>query len=870
MSTETKKNTYKKKVTLKNKKKLKPYEGGGEGEEEASIIKVLCWNIYWMAMEGYDRNELTDVEIDKGSRQPGRVDERKFGRYCADGKKISNTDLNICATNVKDLIDADTYDFVALQEASKWKNIYDKSENLKIKMGYVHYKLNNNNLVTFYDRTKYTLIAFKTGILSVKQEGDDKHNIRPYHILLLHDLSGNHYIFINLHAPHDITKDALESQLSNAMEDFYAISDETEKASISEKFIDIKSTAANIQNINTKFKEERNTYNKDIKITTMPYKMNWNAQNYNIIVAGDFNDTEGKFWSGLQPFKYSSITILKTLEVKLDKKPPPTCCSTNLENPEYTNIGDYILVNSSLKVEEIYTPHLTKPASDHLPIIIHIRPRSINSVHKEHVASHAVASPEPASPEPASREDCIPKIIHVFKVPGDGACLFSSLLHGLIRLKEQNVLSMDLKGAYNNDTDIPDYVRQNVQNFRIQLVNAIELYAINNEELIYSMRQSLSETPRILRNYELSPEEIIEISNNNIIIQMYVDDMKQYNSYGDETIITVLGYITNINVVIFDNYEDDPTIRIGGNCCYNGIWLHYNHVDHYDIIFPMNVNNSKYKHVVSSAPERFVVDKSKIKKIEHHNYKDIINITREDEVIIKQQPTPAPAPAQAQAKKPPATPKKPPAQAKKPPAPAKAPQAKAPPAKAPPASEPTTAPTKKPPEPGSETGAPAKAPPASASAPAPAPEPGSETGSETGAPAKAPPASAPESAPAPASASAPEPGSETGAPASAPAPAPEPGSAPEPTPEPGSETGAALAATLAATTLTPTPMGLAGRSRTRRIEQSHGEEQKSETPQLIEPISGNTQYDESNSGNMFLIPLIGVVLALSITFLVKK
>ena len=65
-------------------------------------------------------------------------------------------------------------------------------------------------------------------------------------------------------------------------------------------------------------------------------------------------------------------------------------------------------------------------------------------------------------------------------------------------------------------------------------------------------------------------------------------------------------------------------------------------------------------------------------------------------------------------------------------------------------------------------------------------------------------------------------------------------------------------------------MDLAGRSRIRRIEQPHGEEQNSETPQLIEPISGNTQHEEGSSGNMFFIPLIGVVLALSITFLIKK
>ena len=848
MSTETKKNTYKKKVTLKNKKKLKPYEGGGVGEEEASTIKVLCWNIFWRAMQG------------KNPHKDGQKYTQKdlFAEHC--GIATSEFELNECAKNVKDLIDADTYDFVALQEASKWKNIYDKSENLKNKMGYVHYKLNKSNLVTFYDKTKYTLIAFNTGILSVKEDGDDRHNIRPYHILLLHDLSKNYYIFINLHAPHNITKDAIERQLSNAMEDFYAISDETEKASISEYFIDIISTAANIQNINTRFKAGRNTYNT-IKPKTTQYEMKWDAQNYNIIVAGDFNDTEGKFWRRLQPFKYSNITILNTLEVKLDKKPPHTCCSTELVNPSYTNIGDYILVNKTLTVTKIDVPILKEPASDHLPIIIYIRPTSINSEHKEHVASHAVVSPAVAShavasPEPANPEDCIPTTIHVFNVPGDGACLFSSLLHGLIRLKEQSVSSMDLKGAYNKDTDIPEYVRQNVQNFRMVLVDAIELLSIGNEQLIWSMRTSLSETPRIIRTYQLSPEQILEISDNNIIREMYLPDMRLNDSHGDETIITILRHITNINIVIFDNDKDAPTINIGGKCCYNGIWLHYNHVNHYKIIFPIHVNNSKYKDIVSPAPERLVVDRNKIRIIEHPNYEDIINMTREDEVIAQppQAPTTVPTGAAAAAAQGAPLAKAPPA---------KAPQAKAPapataltpapataltPAPATaltpaPATALTSAP-KKPPKKGKT---PTKKPPTQAQAQAP------ETGSETGA------------------ASGSETGSEAGAETGAPT------GAPTPTPEPGSETGAALAATLAATTLTPTPRptGLAGRSQTRRTEQSHGEEpngeeQKSETPHPIEPISGNTQYDESYSNNMFFIPLIGAVLALSLTFIITK
>ena len=47
------KNTYKKKFTLKNKKKLEQF-GGTE-----DLINVLSWNICWSAMTGNTKNEET-------------------------------------------------------------------------------------------------------------------------------------------------------------------------------------------------------------------------------------------------------------------------------------------------------------------------------------------------------------------------------------------------------------------------------------------------------------------------------------------------------------------------------------------------------------------------------------------------------------------------------------------------------------------------------------------------------------------------------------------------------------------------------------------------------------------------------------------
>jgi hypothetical protein len=107
--------------------------------------------------------------------------------------------FNKCVVNVITTIEKisikgnNNYDFVALQEASNWSRIRDKSERLKT-MGYVHHRVGSTkevDLVTFYDNTKYELTFIKVGQIS---------NGRPYHILILRNRkTGSSYIFINLH-----------------------------------------------------------------------------------------------------------------------------------------------------------------------------------------------------------------------------------------------------------------------------------------------------------------------------------------------------------------------------------------------------------------------------------------------------------------------------------------------------------------------------------------------------------------------------------------------------------------------------------------------------------------------------------------------
>lgn len=64
------------------------------------------------------------------------------------------------------------------------------------------------DMITFYDEQKYTLLAAKVGNL-VKGNG------RPYQILFLQNIKDmSHYIFINLHNGHRISRESLEHRLS--------------------------------------------------------------------------------------------------------------------------------------------------------------------------------------------------------------------------------------------------------------------------------------------------------------------------------------------------------------------------------------------------------------------------------------------------------------------------------------------------------------------------------------------------------------------------------------------------------------------------------------------------------------------------------
>jgi len=307
-------------------------------------IRVLTWNISFGAMTGLD--------LDKTSIP---LPEKCRSKFITDDKGVSVTQ---CLMNVVETIDSSVsslpYDFVALQEASNWNIIFSKSRELQRMGGFVHHLGDLEDMATFYDKQKYTLLAAKVGNL-VPGNG------RPYQILFLENKQdNNYYIFINLHNGHGITNKVLEEKLSANLDRGIKSND------IEEDISDII-----------------------------------NGKDFKVIMAGDTNDHGKKnYWRELRPFSKTIFKNLNKVIVKANSIPPKTCCAPiNLpENKELfydkkireirkgrygydTMLGDYILVSPKLHVivdnrvllgfnynAEVF------PTSDHLPVEIVLNP----------------------------------------------------------------------------------------------------------------------------------------------------------------------------------------------------------------------------------------------------------------------------------------------------------------------------------------------------------------------------------------------------------------------------------------------------------------------------------------------------------------
>jgi len=295
-------------------------------------IKVLSWNVFYASMLGStnkgDLPNLCRSKMIKGVK----------GNY-----------LNQCLINVATFIDVDNYEFVALQEAEKWKDIFDNSAKLQRMGGYVQNKERLNELVTFYDKSKFQILAVKAGNIGTKSG-------RPYQIIFFYNNKDcKYYIFINLHNEHGLDKTKLQNELSKALTN--GIENPVDNYEYD------KANETDISNI-------------------------INGKKFIIILAGDTNDHDiGKYWEGFKPFGSSGIEDLKdiTISNKLKTPPPLTCCrgetnpirSAKNQDKLY---GDYILVSDNITIlKNNYVPADFEydakkfPTSDHLPVAIELQ-----------------------------------------------------------------------------------------------------------------------------------------------------------------------------------------------------------------------------------------------------------------------------------------------------------------------------------------------------------------------------------------------------------------------------------------------------------------------------------------------------------------
>ena len=98
-------------------------------------------------------------------------------------KLKDDTTINQCLKNVSDFIVKKDYDFICLQEATNWNDIFNNVVLSKRYLRYLHHKVRVGttgafaDMVTFYDFTKFNIEYAKVGNVAAGIDG------RPYQIL---------------------------------------------------------------------------------------------------------------------------------------------------------------------------------------------------------------------------------------------------------------------------------------------------------------------------------------------------------------------------------------------------------------------------------------------------------------------------------------------------------------------------------------------------------------------------------------------------------------------------------------------------------------------------------------------------------------
>lgn len=307
-------------------------------------IAILTWNVCWGCMSA-------DVT------SSGDISSKTLAEKCRDEKK-KNSNSHVCLINVSNAIDKNNYDFIGLQEATNWGEIRDMFNTDK-EYYIIHHKVPvikvrgvYEDIVTIYNSTKFKILYAFVGNC-VNTDG------RPYQILVFQDIKNtlNHFIIINIHAPHNWNKTQLEHFLSDA----------------------IKKNGIDLSNNSYKsfYNLEDDKLYKLVDITTKIKTIN-----PFVVAMGDFNDHgHGKFWEGIIPFRRAGLDNLKDIEIKTNKEPPKSCCVGRNSLRNTTNIddlyGDYVLIDTK-KLNYINENQILSnfeinadkyPTSDHLPVI---------------------------------------------------------------------------------------------------------------------------------------------------------------------------------------------------------------------------------------------------------------------------------------------------------------------------------------------------------------------------------------------------------------------------------------------------------------------------------------------------------------------
>ena len=304
-------------------------------------IKIYSWNLCFGCMYSNDESSKDETA-------------QNLAMYCKEKKEATGN--NVCLNNVIEKMSQVKFDFIGLQEATNYEEIYKRLITTHDSYRYTHSKARDEDMITIYDSDRFELDYVTVG---------DLQNGRPYQILFLTEKKNQKkFIVINLHAPHHFS--------SNDKDDIKKYFSKMLSIKFQKSFFNNKSK----NNINYK------DYNEDGDITGYIHQF---ASNFNTIVMGDFNDNgKHNIWKIFKPFEF--VDVLRDITVTSNDQPPNTCCSGHILRKtigDEKKYGDYILIDTTKMkyiinnvipggVSRLYNAKKF-PTSDHLPVYSEIK-----------------------------------------------------------------------------------------------------------------------------------------------------------------------------------------------------------------------------------------------------------------------------------------------------------------------------------------------------------------------------------------------------------------------------------------------------------------------------------------------------------------